>query len=753
MSASSKAAVKIESGAYGTAIALNGGAEFNQVQFTSESITPQHKFESSIHLDGSAGKRSLYSTLNKYAGDLALELHYDGALSLLICALGMSNQNKSPVARGGSPAVYTHYIEPSRDLSTRAFDAFEEFALSNTARRRLTVGFEKSVSIHENASCMVNSFALSAKPDRTTLSFNLVAYAQAFDSGTNAASTNWAIPDATQLKFEEATLWLKARDNFTIAAGNKVIIMNHATPGDVTITLDEDTYTGGELAENWASKINASTMVGNYRVEYLEETRRFKVYTRDGELFSIEGANGSTTADWVLGFLTDTLTTESSYQGNVEAKPDAYTAFADGDRIGFNAFDLSYTNGLSAEDQDSLSGNKIVEPERNELRTISGSIEMPRYTNDTFVTAANKNTTYVARLRFTGALISGANYEQFEINLPSIKFSSNDVSIGGAEILKQKLSFQASFADYLDFVNFFPTEYFVHQDFYTASPANIECMARFVDGLYIGYGNGTTLGKFTPTGGFTVASSGLGGIPNEMVQYGNNLYIGKPAGVVSVWDGSTVSLSCDVGAGAVRSLAVFDQILYVLEQSTGRVNAFDGTTWSLACDTTLTDATQLIAFDGYLWVFGSDGTNIDVHRYDGSSWTTAANDAHVSSNGEGQLCIHMGRLFMGVDDKVYEWDGSAFTERADIGVGISIILLISWKGELLCIDTNQDFRLINLAAGNSAILLQMTDTVAKQYATLDGHLMLPDWGGSLSVCKNVQEMYIKIQNKTSANPL
>lgn len=739
----SKAAGKIESGSYGTSIALNGGSEYNQLHILSENILPNHNYESSMHLDGTAGKKSLYNTLNKYAGDLQIELHYDGCLSLLVCALGMSNQDKSPVDAGDG--AYSHYIEPSNDLSTRAFNYYEEIALSNTARRRMSLCFEKQVSIHENASCMFNSFTLDVKPDRVTLTLNASAYSQGKDTATNGASTNWALPTATQLLFENFTVYLKARDSFTIGSGNKVLIVDES--GNVTITLAEGTYTGGELAEELASKLNASALTGTYRVEYHEETRRFKVFTIDAVAFNIEGSHVTTTIENVIGFPADTGS-GNYHQSQVDARPNAYAAFGAGDQVGISSLNLTYNNGLTTEDQDSESSNKIIEPERNEFRSVAGTIEIPRYRNDVFLDAANQNTTYEMLLKFTGSLIGGSNYEEFNVYIPSIKFDTAGAPISGANVLKQTLSFMASHAKFLDTANYFPVEYFVNENFFSSAGA-ISAFGIHTDGLYFGISTG--LKRFTKEVGIEAVTTVTGAIAS-IQQYGNSLFIGQASGYVHEYVGGSASLSCDVGTGAVVSIKQYGDDLYVLEQTTGRITKYDGTSWSLSCDTTLITAKDMIVFDGKLWVYGSDGTNIDIYNYDGTTWAAADTDINVDANANGGFAIYGGRLYVATVDLIFVWNGSAFVEVADIGTA-EIYGIFCWKGELFTYDSDKKLRIINLAAGTSTVLTTFTEYVVAKPIIYEGNVFLGDQASSCVFLKDVQEIFLVIQNQTSANPL
>jgi hypothetical protein len=319
-------------------------------------------------------------------------------------------------------------------------------------------------------------------------------------------------------------------------------------------------------------------------------------------------------------------------------------------------------------------------------------------------------------------------------------------------VIKQSLNFQASFPDFFDFVNFFDSSYFVNENFFAAS-GPIRAMGNWTDGLYIS--SGTTVEKFTKEVGVSAVGTATG-IVYDMKQYGSLLYLGEAAGVIQVWNGTSLSLSCDIGAGNVMALETYGDNFYALETTTGRINSYDGTTWSLSCDSTLTSATGMISFGGYLWVYGSNGTNIQVLRYDGSSWviidSAVVADTVVFWDG---FCIHNGALYLAHDDKIYKWDApgsSAFSLAADIG-GAVIISLFSWQGELLVANNSDEIMIVNEVAGSAAVIASLTWTPQGRAKHYEGQVFIGDDVSSAILLKPVQETYIKIHNATTTNPL
>jgi len=105
----------------------------------------------------------------------------------------------------------------------------------------------------------------------------------------------------------------------------------------------------------------------------------------------------------------------------------------------------------------------------------------------------------------------------------------------------------------------------------------------------------------------------------------------------------------------------------------------------LSCDTTSTTATDLIAFGGYLWVYGSDGLNADIQRFDGTTWTTAASNLIADVNASGGFIIHDGELWLGAAGTLHRWNDSTsvFDVMGTIPSG-SVGFIASFQGGINC---------------------------------------------------------------------
>ncbi len=741
----SKAAFKIENTAWGTSTDCGSG---DQIHFISESISHAIEQAQSIHKDGNIGAKNLYPIFKKYSGDLLLEAHYAGLERFIAIAMGMSHQDLSPVAT--STDAEEHFFEPSEDMSTRAFDGYEMVTPSGDVSRRGTLCLEKDVSVWELASAMCNAMNFEASPERITFSFTLAGKTITFDSGTNPNSASWTMPSNTeQITWEDMTVYLKARDKFTIAAANDTFIIDDGG-GDVTLDIADGTYTGYKLAQLIAAAANADGSIdGVYIMEYDEQRRRFKLKTTDGQTFSVSGASMQM-ADTV-GITVDTTTAILS-ESNFDAVPDAFAAFASGDKIGVSKITFAQENALDIESQDSESDLYILEPERNGPRRITGTIDVPRYKNDDFLNAVSGYTTYMLWINFTGSAIDSESYE-LNIHMPAIKFTNADAPITGAELIKQTLAFEAEVPDIIDFVNFaFPSYNFRNTG---AAREVLLAIEPYKDGLYVSGANGIvdvwdgdTFSSSTDLGGTSVGT---------LKQFDSNLYAGSSDGTIDEYDGTSWSSTTDLGSGSILDMEVYDGKLYAIEHSTGKIfvssSPVASDSWSLSCDTTATDMEKLRAYNGNLYVVGSDGSTFTrVYAFDGTTWTTSTDMAFGAS--VMSMAVHQGKLYVTTDDGLYSYDGTKWVAYGQMSIEVKD--MVSWKGNLLLLEAagGEDLYYFDLGSGAPVNIYSALDlTTPTKMNVYQGNLFMAHQSAPLKMFISPKEMLITIQNQNSVNPL
>ena len=745
----SKAAFKIETGAWGSAITCGAG---NQIHIISESVKPSTEYESSVHLDGRGGVNSIYNTIKKYQGETVIEGHYSGMEALLACALGASHQDVSPVST--STDANRHWFDLSNDLSLRAFDNYEMNTPSGNAIRRGTLAFEKTVSIHENASSVINTLSMEATPERVTLTMNIASHTQAYENSTNTDSSTWTVPTGDQILFDDMTVYIKARDEFTIAAANDTFIIDEGG-GDITLDIADDTYTGYGLAMAIALAANDSgSLSGVYDMDYDENNRAFKIFTTNSQTFSVTGTTMQMAT--TVGMTVDSDTALIT-RSNFDAEAIFPTAFDSGDKIGVSQISWSLENALDIESQDSESSLKILEPERNGWRKVTGSIEIPRYQNDTFLKAANGSTTYMINIEYSGAAIDSENQE-FVAYIPQFRITNASAPIAGPEIIKQTLAFEAHVPiNFFDFVNFTEGAYFWRVT--AAAAVGVDCLGVYTDGMYGGSGESTIV-KWDGTSWSTNTDLGTNGI-HSIKQFDGKLYVGGDAGTLfrsTTGASDSWSTNTNIGTGIIKDMIQFGDYLYFLERPTGKVfrsSTGDKDDWSSSTDTTATTADSLETYGGALYMIGSDGATF-TRVY---TTTTGALDAWSTSCDFGvgvstvSLIEHRGKLYASGAFTIYVYDGTTWTSLGSTGK--SIKHLVSYRGQLLIVVNSEDVYIVDTtdATNITNIYSALSISPAEKPLIYDGNLFIADGDTTVNYFKPMKELAISNQSELGTNPL
>jgi len=752
--ATSKAAFKIEKTAWGTSTDCGTG---NQIHFISESISHAIEQAQAIHLDGTIGAKSLYPIFKKYGGDLLVEAHYAGMETLIACAMGMSHQDLSPVST--STSANEHFFEPSEDMSVRAFNGYEMTTPSGNVYRKGTLCLEKDVSIWELASSMCNAMSFEASPERVTFSFTFAGRTITLDSATNSSSAAWTLPSNTeQITWDDLTFYIKARDEFTITSANDNFIVDEGG-GDVTIDIADGTYTGYELAQLIARGLRnmSPTLSGQYEMEYDEHRKRFKIYTTDAQTFSVTGTDMDMASTVGMTIASASATYAES---NFDAIPDAYAAFTTTDEVGISKFTFALENNLDIESQDSESELYILEPERNGVRRVTGTIEIPRYKNDTWLKAVNGYTTYMIHAKFAGSAIDSETYE-LNLYFPAVKFSNAEAPITGAELIKQTLAFEAEVPDIVDFVNFglgtytFKTTPSTGQTLYSGS--------AYTDGLYLGGGSGIIF-KWN---GSSFATSTDVGTANTMSiqQFNSKLYAGGNGGEIYTFNGNVWTTSTDVGSGDIIDIIQYGDDIFALEGATGKVFKSSAPvtdcSWSTACDTTATNADRLAVYNGSLYMIGGDGSTFtkvykSTNPGTGTDWSVSCDFADAT--GVNSLAVHAGKLYASSGSDLYVYPNGSTAVDWEVeksGVGFSIRDMISYKGNLLLAEngTTKDLYYYDFGSNTAVnIYTGLNLNATQKMITYQGRLFIMPGQQTLRILDPIKELMITIQNQNSYNP-
>lgn len=744
-----KAAFRIETGAYGTPISCNTAGY--QIPFISENIALANEYGNSIQLRGLAGVKDNFQMAKKYSGDLTVELTYESCLYLLAAALGMSHQDESPETTNG----YLHNLDPSSDLSTRDWNGFEERNPTNTRRARGTLCFEKDTSVWEYTSCMVNSLTIEAAPDRVKATLGVVANKFDQDSATNGDSGSYSFSSNDEdVVWSDLTIYVKPVDEFTIGSSNDVLQFDDGATW--SIDIPDDTYTGYELAQEVEDLMNAeATAAQDYIVHYLPNERRFEIKAKGTTSFEITTTGD---ANETLGF--KGTAAQTSVNGMIKsafmAQTDGFTAWADADKLGVNKITFNLQNNLAVDDQDTESDLYILEPERNDFRIITGTLEIPRYQNDEFLKAVSGFDNYEIKIQFQGSLIGGSDYNEININLPSVKFTSGTAPATGPELIKQTLNFEAQIPPHIDILNHYNQDTDLVISDSTPSSEQVRTLELYDDAIYAGCANGVIL-KWDPDTGDWSTSCDLGAfivVSMEVYTPENKLFAGGNDGSISEYDGSSWSTSTDTGNDTIVDMIEYNGNLYALELETGKIFEYNGTSWSTSCDTPLTNATHLEVYDGKLFMIGDNGTNTICYEYNGTSWSTSCDFGAVTFDRHA-LCVHGGRLFANSDGDLYAHDGTSWASAGSLGSTYAPGFMISWKGLLVIFPENTGDVYYYSFSGDT--LVKFEDNLPSAYSRpkilFGDRLFAPVSTSYLTWIEPRQEVRIEIQNQISTNPL
>ncbi len=748
----SKAAFKIETGAWGASIALGAG---NQIHFMSESVSPQHDQESSVVLDGNAGQKTVYPTMKKVQGDVLVEAHYAAIESLLICTFGMSHQDNSPVAV--TTTTYQHWFELSNDMSERAFNGYEMETPSGNAIRRGTLGFEKDTSVWENVSTMFNSVAFEASPERVQWTFTVAAYDLDFDTGTNPNSSAWTFPDGSQVLWDDMIVYLKPRDVFTIGISNDTLDFNET--GTATVHVADGTYTGYELAQAIAYSANLSgSLAGVYKAEYDEESKRFRFFTTDGTLFIVE-STGDMNATVGFSALNDSPDATSN-KSMFDAIADAYAAFDSGDQVGVSSISWSNENQLDIESQDSESSLRMIEPERNDMRRITGQIEIPRYSNDDFIKAVNGFTTYEMHIKFTGAAIDSEN-EEYNMYFPAIKFITGTAPVGGPNLITQTLGFEAQEPTFLDLENFYFQDFSVKAGPDSAA-AQIHSMGK-VGGKIFGGGDGGLIVEWDGTSWSTTTDVGSG-IIYAFAEFKGKGYCAGDGEQVYQYDpvqGEWATNTDLSGDGNIMAMKVFNDELYLTTSTTGKVYktaSGDTDDWSTSTDTAAADMHDLEVYNGNLYAIGGDDTTFlriwITDTGDLDDWSISCDFGGINvADRNASFALHRGQLYCHYNNFL-NWfnDDSLWVE---LGTHVSMIDIKSWKGNLMMLPSGggQDLYYWDFATSTDInVDSSLNLTTHRSLYFLGDKLVMPQ-GAGFSFLESPHELLMNVQSQLTSNPL
>ncbi len=733
---SSLAAFRIETGEYGIPISCGAG---NQIFFTNDGININMSTKSADESFVFGASNILHNSVRNFTGTITTEARY-GDIAMLICALGSSHKDLSPRSLGSGD--YMHYAEPDFDVSDRAVSVFDKTAPAGTYIRRGTLAIEKTVSIWQYESVMINGFSFTSKKNRTEFVFDVLPRNLVFDGAENNTTSSWTLPAGGEVLWTDLIVYIRPRDIF-ILSGNTLTITDSG--GTATLSLQSDTYTGGGLAREIQRAANASaTLNGRYTVEYDYQSRRFHLKCDIDFIVDITGTGSI--AD-KIGFTTTTASLREHFSQK-DALPSAFSAFSTSDQFNVTQISCNFSHNLNI-NADAESGLYITQP-YGSRRSVRGAIDRARFTENDFFNAANMGDVYEMLWVYTGEMM-GATNEKLSFYFPQVKFSPVSGGVRNAGVIPAKIQFTAQTpTDFCDVINFFDPDYHIRD--FLAAPNGFDILAvgTHKDGLYAGQKrDGSDVANLLRLDGnsWTVVGSTNGADIKSLKYYNGKLYVGTTGGNILVWDGTTLAVSATGLGGDIVDLESFNDKLYAIG-SDGKVHEFDGSTWVLSFSSA-TQGWRLKSFGTNLYAVVLETTG-KIYRFTGSSWILSKDSGVTASIMS--IEVHRDILYFSSNNKIF--DGRSGWRESTASVNVRH--LVSWLGNLFYIGdgASGDLYIFDV----STLTNQIIDSGFNQDAQgapliYQERALIPVASASMKYLEPPKELMLKITNQISTNPL
>ena len=240
-------------GAYGTPIECGAN---HQYPLISESLSREIEKELDNVIRHKAGHGASDVLSKLVAGGISIEAVYRGIESIICSALGFSNYSASPetIAAG----VYKHTFELAENLHTESWAAGDGilagsgYLAGDNKIRRGTLCTDKTISIWEYISTMVNSITIKGDSKAVRIELDLIPYNLDRSSAVNTSSAAWSIPnsDWESILFQDLVLWI---DDYSAAvaltSADAVGISELEIKLENNLKLEKDSLSGLYIAE------------------------------------------------------------------------------------------------------------------------------------------------------------------------------------------------------------------------------------------------------------------------------------------------------------------------------------------------------------------------------------------------------------------------------------------------------------------------------------------------------------------------
>lgn len=228
----------------------------DQAPLISEALNPDLTKEPDNAIRSKAGAGAADVTGRGVQGSIEIEAVYRGIESILATALGFCNYAASPATIAAG--VYKHTIELAENLHAESWEAGDGvlagsgLLAGDKKIRRGTLCIDKTVSIWEHASAMIQTLTINGDSKGIRISLELIPYGLDRASAVNVSSAAWDIPgtDWLSILFQDLVLWIG--DYSTVSAldsGDAIGINALEIKLENKLKVERDSLSGLYIAE------------------------------------------------------------------------------------------------------------------------------------------------------------------------------------------------------------------------------------------------------------------------------------------------------------------------------------------------------------------------------------------------------------------------------------------------------------------------------------------------------------------------
>ena len=193
--------------------------------------------------------------LKSVGGTCEFDLPYRGLEYLLYCAMGFCDGAGPETVDTG---VYKHTIELAENLHTEPIAAGDGiiagdgWLAGDNKVRRGTLCIEKTISIWEYISCMVQAMTIKGNAKRVSVEFEMISYNLDLASAVNTSSSAWSIPntDWDWMLFQDMVLWIDDySDSVALTSADAVGVSEFQIKLENNLKVTQDSQSGLYIAE------------------------------------------------------------------------------------------------------------------------------------------------------------------------------------------------------------------------------------------------------------------------------------------------------------------------------------------------------------------------------------------------------------------------------------------------------------------------------------------------------------------------